>query len=168
MHKVPIVLFLALFSLSCMAKNIGYDSSKDPFVQLEEAAQLAKKENKLVLIISGGDWCRWCHVLDDYLNSNKNIYEDLKETFVIMKVYLGDENYNEEFFSQLPEAIGAPHFWVASSEMKIIHSQETSVFEQGRNSYSASSFNKFIKYFNKYKSNNVRKIDPNNKKAGAT
>lgn len=101
-----LLLFCVLIvSFSCGAKDIGYDPKADPFHQLEESAKIAKAEHKYILVVSGGDWCRWCHVLDDYLNTNKPIYDNLRNSFVFMKVYLGDKNYNDEFFSQLPVRI---------------------------------------------------------------
>ncbi|WP_413663582.1 thioredoxin family protein [Microbulbifer sp. EKSA008] len=151
MKKLAFFCFL-LFSCSCIAKDIGYDPLADPFQQIDESAIQAKKENKYILVISGGDWCRWCHVLDDYLSSNKKIYNDLKNSFVLMKVYLGDKNYNDEFFSQLPESKGAPHFWVLNANKEVLLSQNTSVFEKGRNSYDDEVFTKFINLIEEHKS----------------
>ena len=43
------------------------------------------------------------------------------DTFVVMKVCVGDENYNELFFSQLPQARGAPHFWIIAPDRSDAH-----------------------------------------------
>ncbi|WP_144393485.1 thioredoxin family protein [Pleionea sediminis] len=150
------LIFLILQAPNVLAKDIGYDPLKDPFEQLDNAIEIAKKDNQLILVIAGGDWCRWCYVLDDYFKSNTKVYNRLKETFVPLKVYYGDENRNEEFFSQLPKAKGYPHFWVISPEKLVIHSQETGVFEEGNDGYSDSVFNKFIEYFEQYISNNQK------------
>ena len=150
--KKLIFITLFLFSLNGLAQDIGYDPSADPFEQLAESALQAKNEGKYILIISGGDWCHWCHVLDKYLDSNEEIYQKLTNSFVIMKVYFGDENYNEKFFSKLPESNVAPHFWVLNSNKEILLSQYASVFEKGRSGYSDEVFVMFIDAIEKFKS----------------
>ncbi|HLF12331.1 MAG TPA: thioredoxin family protein, partial [Gammaproteobacteria bacterium] len=105
--------FLLLFSVSGgAADDIGYDPKADPFEQLAQGVARAKTEDKLVLLISGGDWCIWCHYLNAFVKNNADVEQPLYDTFVVVKVYVGDENKNDEFFSSWPEAAGAPHFWV--------------------------------------------------------
>ena len=48
-------------------KDIGYDSRANAFEHLDAAVAKAAAEDKLVLLISGGDWCEWCHYLAAYL-----------------------------------------------------------------------------------------------------
>ncbi len=124
--------------------NLGYDPGADPFDQYHQAIAQASAENKLVLIIAGGDWCHWCHVLSRFMNRNTDVEAELNDTFVVMKVYVGDENYNEFFFSQLPEARGAPHFWIISPQRNVLASQSTAMFEHGRNGYDKQEFLQFI------------------------
>jgi thioredoxin-related protein len=150
---------LLLFSLTGLAKDIGYYPSADPIQQLNESTVKARNEGKYILIISGGDWCRWCHVLDDYLNSNEEIYNKLTNSFILMKVYFGEENYNEAFFAQLPEANGAPHFWVLNANKEILLSQNAGVFEKGRNGYSDEVFTLFIDAIEEFKSKKQRQLD---------
>ena len=59
----------------------------------------------------------------------------LNDTFVVVKVYVGDENYNRDFFSQLPEARGAPHFWIISPQREVLASQSTGEFERDNRGY---------------------------------
>jgi hypothetical protein len=61
-----------------------------------------------------------------------------------MKVYVGFDNYNDLFFSQLPPAKGAPHFWIISPEKEILASQSTSGFEAGKKGYDRQAFLQFI------------------------
>jgi hypothetical protein len=99
-----------------------------------------------VLIIAGGDWCHWCSVLNRFVSRNADIDANLHEAFVVMKVYVGDENYNEFFFSQLPEARGAPHFWIVSPEREVLSSQSTRAFES-KSSYDKQEFMQFIDHW---------------------
>jgi len=95
-------------------KDIGYDAHANAFEQREAAVAKADAEDKLLLLISGGDWCIWCHYLAAFLDRETALDADLHEVFVVQKVYVGGENLNQEFFATLPKAAGAPHFWVLS------------------------------------------------------
>jgi len=135
---------LAAFGTTTLAANLGYDPKVDPFEQYHEAIAQAQAQNKRVLVIAGGDWCRWCHVLNRFIEDNPDIEHGLKEAFVVVKVYVGDENYNEYFFSQLPAARGAPHFWIISPQKRVLASQSTGAFEHGRKGYDRREFLDFI------------------------
>jgi len=140
------VLFLSLCSAAHGAAKWGYDPQQDPFDQYQEAVAKAQAEHKLVLIIAGGDWCHWCNVLNRFVSRNADIDASLHDTFVVMKVYVGDENYNEFFFSQLPEARGAPHFWIVSPEREVLSSQSTRAFEK-KSGYDKQEFLQFIDHW---------------------
>lgn len=131
------------------ATSLGYDPQADAFEQYHHAVAQAEAQHKLVLVIAGGDWCRWCHVLNKFMTKNTDIEAALNDAFVVMKVYVGDQNYNEFFFSQLPEARGAPHFWIIAPDRNVLSSQSTSSFEHGKNGYDKHEFLAFIDHWKK-------------------
>ncbi len=124
--------------------DLGYDPEADPFAQYEQAIAEANATNKLVLIVAGGDWCRWCHVLNRFVEKNEEVEQRLNDTFVVMKVYVGPGNFNELFFSQLPTAYGAPHFWIVSPGREVLASQSTAKLERGKSTYDKAGFLAFI------------------------
>mgnify|MGYP003576020302 CR=1 FL=1 len=126
------------------AEDLGYDPQADPFAALNAAAAQAKSQDKLVLLIAGGDWCVWCHYLDAFVKSDADVAAALYDTFVVLKVYRGDENLNERFFSGLPEAAGYPHFWILSGDGHLLRSQGTLELEDGAKSYDKSAFLAFV------------------------
>jgi hypothetical protein len=141
---------IALFvfaSQSALARDLGYDPKADPFEQYHAAIELAEREHKLVLVIAGGDWCTWCHVLDRFVSNDDEVERRLHETFVVMKAYVGFDNYNDLFFSQLPPAIGAPHFWIISPEREVLASQSTAKLEAGKKGYDKQAFLDFIAHW---------------------
>ncbi|HEY8538052.1 MAG TPA: thioredoxin family protein [Steroidobacteraceae bacterium] len=144
MRKILGFALAMVFAAASLAADLGYDPSADPFEQYRAAIEQAAASNKLVLIVAGGDWCRWCHILNRFVSNNKDVEQALNDTFVVMKVYVGPENYNEMFFSQLPEAYGAPHFWIVSPQREVLGSQSTAKLERGRNGYDKESFLAFI------------------------
>jgi thiol:disulfide interchange protein len=125
-------------------KDIGYDPHADAFEQLDSAVATAKAEDKLVLLISGGDWCIWCHYLAEFLERETVLDAALHDVFVVQKVYVGDENKNKEFFARLPTAAGAPHFWVLSQGGELLASQNTLPLEDGDKSYDLGKFMAFV------------------------
>jgi thioredoxin-related protein len=131
------------------ASMLGYEPEADPFDQYHEAVARAQAENKLVLVIAGGDWCSWCHRLNKFMKANADVSKSMDATFVVVKVYVGEENLNEFFFSQLPEARGAPHFWVISPEKHVLSSQSTAKFEH-KKGYDKAEFLGFVDQWKKH------------------
>jgi len=125
-------------------KDIGYDSRANAFEQLDAAVAKAAADDKLLLLVSGGDWCIWCHYLAEFLEREKALDSALHEVFVVQKVYVGSENMNKEFFAGLPKAAGAPHFWILSDKGEVLASQDTLPLEDGKKSYDAAKFSAFI------------------------
>lgn len=52
-----------------------YDECGDQAQILRHAIAQAKAENKLVLIVYGGEWCIWCHVLDKYFHGQYRTFD---------------------------------------------------------------------------------------------
>jgi thioredoxin-related protein len=125
-------------------KDIGYDANADAFALRDAALAQAASEQKLVLLISGGDWCKWCHYLAAFLEHETALDAALHDVFVVAKVYVGEENMNKEFFATLPKAAGAPHFWVLSAKGELLASQDTLPLEDGAKSYDPAKFYAFI------------------------
>jgi hypothetical protein len=138
-----------LFSAASRAGSmLGYDPDADPFEMYHEAVAQAQAENKLVLVIAGGDWCGWCHRLNKFMKTD-DVSKSVEDTFVVVKVYVGDDNLNDFFFSQLPEARGAPHFWVISPEKHVLKSQSTAPFEH-KKGYDKAAFLDFVREWKTY------------------
>ncbi len=135
---------LAAVTTAQPKKDIGYDPRANAFEQLGSAVAKAAAEDKLLLLISGGDWCIWCHYLAAFLEREIAIDEALHDVFVVQKIYVGDENMNTEFFGVLPQAAGAPHFWVLSQNGELLASQNTLPLEDGAKSYDRAKFSAFI------------------------
>jgi thiol:disulfide interchange protein len=152
------MLVVAAWSLSAALataqakKDIGYDPRADAFAQLDSAVAAAKAEDKLVLLVSGGDWCIWCHYLAEFLERQPALDEAMHAVFVVQKVYVGEDNLNKEFFARLPKAAGAPHFWVLSASGELLASQDTLPFEDGNKSYDAKKLMAFVEQWREHSS----------------
>ncbi len=133
-----------LVSTACGKRDLGYDPEADPALALVAAQKEAAASGKSVLVIAGGDWCRWCHVLDRFIERNDDVETALDEAFVTLKVYVGEEGMNEAFFADLPQAQGYPHFWVLAND-GTAQSFGTGDLESGEDDYDKELFLRFIR-----------------------
>lgn len=145
------VLSVVVFLSSVSAQEVSalplyskvYDDQRDPFKDAVAAIKLAKDSNRNVLIEIGGNWCTWCHKMDDFLAKNPDIYQELHNKFVLLKINVSDSNENEAFMKALPPVLGYPHMYVSNSSGKMLLSKDTGEFlEQGQ--YSREAWLSFI------------------------
>jgi len=146
-HLLPISLCLLPLFLSAQtslpAYSQTYDPGRDPFADGRAALKLARDTNRRVLIEIGGDWCRWCHVLDKFLAENQQIREQLHRYFVIVKVNISDANDNAEFMAGFPKPLGYPHIYITEADGSIIFSKDTTDLQE-HSRYSVQRFQQFI------------------------
>lgn len=121
-----------------------FDPARDPSKDLEKAVEEAKVSNRRIILDVGGEWCIWCHRIDDFIEENKDIKNFIKDNFVVVKINFSKENENTEFLSKYPEIPGYPHFFVLESNGKLLHSQDTGQLEQGKG-YSHEKMMAFLK-----------------------
>jgi thioredoxin-related protein len=82
MHRPAALLgVLMLFAAIAIAANAPgtapYDPSLDGWKQLQAAGKTAAVENKRVLVIVGGNWCKWCRALDGLMSENSALRAEL-------------------------------------------------------------------------------------------
>ena len=122
---------------------LKYDPKRDAAADIDAAVAEARRSGRHVLIEVGGEWCVWCHRLDDYLKAKRKLNALLERNFVLVKVNYSPENENEEVLSRYPEVAGYPHFFVLDGDGKLLHSQDTARLEKGK-SYHARRFKRFL------------------------
>jgi thioredoxin-related protein len=108
-----------------------YDPARDASRDIEAAVAEAARSGKRVLLEIGGEWCIWCHRLDDFWAQNPDIAELLDANFVMVKINFSPENENEQVLSRYPEIAGYPHFFVLEADGSLLHSQDTGLLETG-------------------------------------
>lgn len=149
--KNVILLFLlffislqSAFSAELPQYSISYDPSRDAFQDGRDAIKLAKNTNRRILIELGGDWCKWCHLLDRFFNKHPDVKAQLHQTFVLLKVNVSEENDNAEFLKVFPASLGYPHMYVTESNGKLLLSKDTAEFLV-KHKYSVQRFKEFFK-----------------------
>lgn len=122
---------------------LQYDPQRDAAKDIDAAVGEAKRSGRHVLLEIGGEWCIWCHRLDDFLVKHKELGALLERNYVLVKVNFSPENKNEKALSRYSKVAGYPHFFVLDREGKFVHSQNTGELEKGK-SYDAKIFKAFL------------------------
>ena len=69
-----------------------YDAKADAKIQIAQALNEARTENKRVLLQFGANWCLPCHELHNLLQNNAITLAILQRSFVVVHVDLSDEH----------------------------------------------------------------------------
>ncbi|HMB24246.1 MAG: thioredoxin family protein [Chloroflexota bacterium] len=121
-----------------------YDPAREPAEDLKQAILIAQHENKRIILELGGDWCIWCKHMDDFYAAHSDLLQFRAEHYVLVKVNVSEENMNETFLSQFPEAAGYPHIYILDRDGTLLHSQNTGDLEDGADSYVLDVFMAFL------------------------
>jgi thioredoxin-related protein len=145
--KALIILSL-LFSFAGMnaqeTKKL-YDPTLDGMKQIKDAAALAAKEGKHVLIQYGGNWCSWCIKFDAFCKADTSITKIIASNYIPVKLSYDQTNKNDEANAYLgnPTRFGFPVFIILDGKGKVIHIQDSSLLEEG-SGYSKQKVNGFF------------------------
>jgi thioredoxin-related protein len=129
---ITALLVFTFVGLSFPQEREKFDPQRDAAKDIKAAVTQAKKDGKPILLDVGGEWCIWCHRLDQFFADNKDINNILRTKYVIVKVNYSPENKNEKVLSQYPKIPGYPHIFILDKNGKFIHSQDTGELEKDK------------------------------------
>ena len=124
----------------------GYDVSRDPAKDLQNAIAEATRTKKRILLEVGGDWCVYCNIMDSTFESHPELKRLLVTRYVAVKINYSKENPNDAFLSKYPRILDYPHFFVLDYNGALLRSQPTHPFEHGKN-YNAGKIEGFLKKY---------------------
>ncbi len=145
-------IFASGDTASSNIKREKFDPLRDPAKDLVKIIKKAKSEKKNILLDIGGEWCPWCRKIDEFIELNPSVKQALLENFIVMKVNVSKENKNEKFLVKYPKVDGYPHYFVLAPDGKLLLSQGTDVFENGK----TYDDKKLIEFFNKWKKSGTK------------
>lgn len=148
MKKIFLFFFLFILAAAFYAQSFEtvtkFDPNRNPDEDLKAAVAFSKLNNKTIILDVGGEWCIWCHRIDDFMKRTEEVKSLLDKYFVVVKINYSKENKNEKFLSKYPAIEGYPHFFVLDSDGKLLHSQNTGELEQDKD-YDKDKFVSFLK-----------------------
>lgn len=135
-----------LFSASAQSEFKLYNIEANAIEQLKHATNQAGKENKHVMLIIGGNWCKWCKLFDTFSHENFQVDSMLKADFIVEHINFSKENKNLQVMEALefPQRFGFPVFVIMDGDGKRIHTQQTGYLEQDKG-YSKEKVMEFLK-----------------------
>lgn len=126
------LMMLMAMSASAQVKKV-YDESIDPMVQIDNAVARASKEGKNVICQVGGNWCRWCLMLADFIEKDEEISKTINDNYVYIHVNYSGRTSPKELTSRLNNAgrFGYPALVVLRPDGSVLHIQDSSFLEEG-------------------------------------
>ncbi|MBO4600134.1 MAG: thioredoxin family protein [Bacteroidales bacterium] len=108
-----------------------YNEEIDPMMQIDEALEEARATGRLVICQVGGNWCPWCLRFANFITTNNDIAEFVRENFVYIHLNTSKEHKNYEMLKRLgnPGRFGYPVLVVLNNEGEVIHIQNSSYLE---------------------------------------
>lgn len=130
-----------------------YHPDADAKQELKSAIAEAKANNKHVLLMVGGNWCRWCRMFEKFIakdrDENGKIDSIINNGFVFLHINYSKENKNLEVLSSLsfPQRFGFPVFLVLDANGTRLHTQNSAYLEEGEG-YSEQKIIDFLNHWN--------------------
>ena len=130
-------------STTRVAHALAFDPSRDAAQDIRNAAVEAAGSGRRILLDVGGNWCKWCKMLDKFFDTDTATAQYLHAHFVVVKVNFSKENENKDLISAYPKIPGYPHFFILDADGSLLHSQDTGVLEKGQG-YDAGKIMAFL------------------------
>ena len=73
MKKLLVVLLLLSNDILAQDKTSIYHPEADAKSEINAAVKKAVAEQKHVLLMIGGNWCKWCKIFDTFQHSNPSV-----------------------------------------------------------------------------------------------
>ena len=127
-----------------------YDANANAEKDIENLIAKAKNENKNIILQAGGNWCIWCLRFNQYVQTTPELKTIVDKNYLYYHLNYSPENKNEKVFAKYdnPGAkYGYPVFIVLDKNGKQIHTQDSSVLEEGK----GYGFEKVKTFFNEWK-----------------
>jgi len=127
-----------------------YHPEANAELDIQNAVKLAKKTHKNVIIQAGGNWCIWCLRFNNYVQQTPELKKVVDDNYVYYHLNWSPENKNEKIFASYGnpgDKFGYPVFIVLDENGKQIHTQDSSVLEEG----SGYSLEKVKEFFTTWK-----------------
>ncbi|HAY3549855.1 thioredoxin family protein [Elizabethkingia meningoseptica] len=123
-----------------------YHPEENAEAKIAELIKQAQKENKNIMIQAGGNWCIWCLRFNNFVQTTPELKKQVDDNYVYYHLNYSPDNKNEKIFAKYgnPGAqYGYPVFIVLDKNGKQIHTQDSSVLEEGKG-YSIEKVKKFF------------------------
>jgi thioredoxin-related protein len=142
--------FMTSGLLCAQSDPMLYNPAAPADKEIRELLAKAKKEKKNVLLMAGGNWCKWCTEFDNFSKNDRLVDSLLKADYLFYHLNYSPENRNTTIFARYgyPQRFGFPVFIVLDENGNRLHTQKSGYLEQGR-SFSTRKVSEFLTGWNR-------------------
>ncbi len=120
-----------------------FDPRRDAAADIQAAITEARKTGKRIILDVGGDWCQYCHQMDQFFQEHPDLLQLREKNFITVAVFYSSENKNEQVLSHYSKVLGVPHFFVLEKDGSLLHSQHVLELRTGGN-YNPDKMKEFL------------------------
>jgi thioredoxin-related protein len=126
------LLYISIYTFS-QTKETLYRPEANATIELNNAIDKAKSQNKNVLVQIGGNWCKWCLRFNKFCNETTSIDSSLKADYIVLHINYSKENENFSLLQKYdnPQRFGFPVFLIIDANGKRLHTQDSGLLESG-------------------------------------
>jgi thioredoxin-related protein len=148
MYNALLVILFFCINLGTYAQDI-YNPSANAQRDLESAIQVAREQDKHVLVQIGGNWCPWCVKLHRFFGSDTGVDSLLRADYVRVNINYSKENRNAALLAALdyPQRFGFPVLVILNQNGKLLHTQDTGLLELDKG-YDPEKVRRFLLLWN--------------------
>lgn len=148
MKKIILVFLLLTSRVFAQETAPLYHPDADAKAEIAAAVKKAAAEHKHVLLMIGGNWCRWCKMFDKMTREQTSVDSALKANYIFQHVNFSKENKNSALLAELdfPQRFGFPVFVVLNEKGQRIHTQNSGYLEEGE----GYNIKKVIEFFDQW------------------
>lgn len=137
----------------------AYDPARNAAADIDRAIVEARKTGKHIILDIGGDWCPWCHALDQLFLEHPGLVQLRERNFIMVPVYYSSENKNEQVLSRYSKVLGIPHYFVLDQTGALLHSQHM-IELQNNGTYSPAKMKDFLTRWSPAIAAQIRPAEP--------
>jgi thioredoxin-related protein len=100
-----------------------FDPQRDAAGDIQAAIAEAQRTGQRILLDIGGDWCQYCHQMDQLFLEHPELLDLRDKNFITVAIYYGMDKKSPQVLSHYPKVEGIPHFYVLDSRGAVLHSQ---------------------------------------------
>lgn len=140
-----LILVFVVSNIFAQEKKL-YDPGANATLDIEAAIKKAAVEKKYVLVMAGGNWCKWCLEFARFSKADFKIDSLINKSFVWYHLNYSKENENKEVFARYgyPQRFGFPVFIILNDKGERIHTQNSEYLEDGKKSYDEKKVLEFL------------------------
>lgn len=109
---------------------LKFDPKRNASADIQAAIVEARRTGKRIILDVGGDWCQYCHQMDQFFQQNREVLEFRDRNFVTVAINYEADN-KQHSLAGYGRLLGIPHFFVLEKDGTLLYSQHVRELRSG-------------------------------------